>query len=215
MTAGDWLAPGVQKPSAANLIFSCSRTALVSPSSTPRLLVLMRTAAVRVSAQLARSYARTGAYDKFTETLRATQIRLDRLHAPSSGLFAVDPGRVACYLASSYIWLGRPAQAVPHAKEAIAFYGEVGPEGRCPTREALAHLDLAMAHVELGTPDDAAQEIHTALNSERLTSSVVSRFGRLADAMNRKYPQLDLTRTVHQHNLLLTANLSRPALPSP
>jgi tetratricopeptide (TPR) repeat protein len=171
-------------------------------------------AAVRVSAQLARAYARTGAYDEFAETLRATQARLDRLDAPSSGLFAVDPGRVACYTASSYIWLGRPAEAVPHAKEAIAFYGEVGPEGRCPTREAIARLDLAMAHVELGTPDDAAQEIHTALNSERLTGSVVSRLGRLADMMNRKYPQLDVTRVVHDHSLALAGNFSRPALPS-
>lgn len=33
--------------------------------------------------------------------------------------------------------------------------------------------------------------------------------------MNRKYPQFDVTRAVHQHSLVLAANLSRPALPSP
>ena len=121
---------------------------------------------------------------------------------------------MACYTASSYVWLGRPAEAALHAKKAIAFYGEAGPEARCPTREAIARLDLAMAHIELGTPDDAAQEIHTALNSERLTGSVVSRLGRLATTMNRKYPQLDITRAVHNHSLVLANNLSRPALSS-
>lgn len=172
-------------------------------------------AAVRVSAQLARTYARIGADDQVVDTLRATRSRLDRLTAPGSGLFAVDAGRVACYTASSYVLLKRPTEAVPHAKEAIAFYREVGPEGRCPTREAIARLDLALAHIELGAPDDAAQEIHTALNSERLTGSVVSRLGRLADTMNRKYPQLDITRAVHNHRLALAGNFSQPALPSP
>lgn len=171
-------------------------------------------AAVRVSAQLARAYARIGADDQVADTLHATRARLDRLDSPGSGLFAVDAGRVACYTASSYVSLGRPMAALPHAKEAIAFYHEVDPEGRCPTREAIARLDLAMAHIELGAPDDAAQEIHTALNSERLTSSVASRLGRLADTMTRKYPELDVTRIVHQHNAVLVANLGRPVLPS-
>ncbi len=118
---------------------------------------------------------------------------------------------------------GHPALAVPArptrrgstARErGHRLYREVGPEGRCPTREAIARLDLAMAHVELGSPDDDAPEIHTALNSERLTGSVVSRLGRLADTMNRKYPQLDVTRAVHNLSLALAGNFSHPALPS-
>lgn len=59
------------------------------------------------------------------------------------------------------------------------------------------------------------QEVDVALASERLTGSVVSRLGDLAITMNRKYPQLDVTRTVHQHSLVLAPNLSRSALPSP
>ncbi len=172
-------------------------------------------AATRVSAQLTRAHAGIGAYDHFTDALHATRTRLDQLETQDSTLFSVDTGRVASYAASSYIWLGQPKQAVPYAKEAIVFYGNASPEERSPTREAIARLDLALAYVELGAPDDAAQEVDTALASERLTGSVVSRLGDLETTMNRKYPQLDLTRTVHQRNLLLTANLSRPALPSP
>lgn len=172
-------------------------------------------AATRVSAQLTRAYARMGTHEKFTDALHATRTRLDQLGTRDSTLFSVDTGRVASYAASSYIWLGQPKKAVPYAKEAIVFYGNVSPEERSPTREAIARLDLALAYVELGTPDDAAHEVHTALKSERLTGSVVSRLGDLAHTMNRKYPQLDVTRAVHKQNLVLAANLSRPGLPSP
>ncbi len=171
-------------------------------------------AATRLSAQLARAYARLRMYDKFTETLRATQTRLSRLDAHGSGLFSADAGRVASYAASSYIWLGQPKQAVPYAKEAIVFYSEVSPEDRSPTREAISRLDLALAFVELDAPDDAASEVDTALGSERLTGSVASRLGDLADVLRRKYPTLDVTRAVREQRLALAANLSRPALPS-
>ncbi|MGH3922551.1 MAG: tetratricopeptide repeat protein [Pseudonocardiaceae bacterium] len=171
-------------------------------------------AATRVSAQLARACARMGAYDHFTDTLHATRIRLDEVETQDSTLFSVDTGRVASYAASSYIWLGQPQQAAPYAKEAIAFYSNVSPEERSPTREAIARLDLALAYVALGAPEDAAREIDMALASERLTGSVVSRLGDLATMMNRKYPQLDVTRAVHDHSLILATTLSRPALPS-
>ncbi|MGH4006784.1 MAG: tetratricopeptide repeat protein [Pseudonocardiaceae bacterium] len=172
-------------------------------------------AATRVSAQLARAYAQMGAYDHFTDVLRATRTRLDQLETQNSTLFSADTGRVASYAASSYIWLGQPKQAVPYAKEAIVFYRNASPEERSPTREAIARLDLALAYVELGAPDDAAQEVDTALASERLTGSVVSRLGDLSTTMNRKYPLLGVTRAVHQHSLVMAANLSRPALLNP
>ncbi|MGH3976532.1 MAG: tetratricopeptide repeat protein [Pseudonocardiaceae bacterium] len=135
-----------------------------------------------------------------------------QLETQDSTLFSADTGRVASYAASSYIWLGQPKQAVPYAKEAIVFYSKANPEERSPTREAIARLDLAMSYVELGAPDDAAQEVDTALTSERLTGSVVSRLGDLSTTMNRKYPLLDVTRAVHQHSLVMTSNLSQPAL---
>ena len=171
-------------------------------------------AAVRVSAQLARAYARIGACDQFTDTLRATQTRLGQLDARGSDLFSVDAGRLASYAASSYIWLGQPQQAVPYAKDAIVFYGEVNPEERSPTREAISRLDLALALVHLDSPDDAASEAHGALASERLTGAVVSRLSDLADTMKRKYPTLDVTSAVHEQRLVLVTSFSPPGLPS-
>lgn len=155
-----------------------------------------------------------GSYDHFPDALHATRTRLDQLTTQDSSLFSADTGRVASYAASSYIWLGQPSQAVPYAKEAIVFYGNASPEERSPTREAIVRLDLALAYVELGALDDGAQEVDTALASERLIGSVVSRLGDLEATMNRKYPTLDVTRAVHNHRLALAASLSRPALPT-
>jgi hypothetical protein len=172
-------------------------------------------AATRVSAQLSRAHARLGAPDQFTDALRDTQARLNRLDAQGSELFSADAGRLASYAASSFIWLSQPKQAVPYAKEAIAFYGNASPAERSPTREAIARLDLALAYVDLDAPDHAADELDTALASDRLTGAVLSRLGDLATAMNRRYPALDVTRAVHEQSRILAASFTRPGLPSP
>lgn len=172
-------------------------------------------AAIGVCAQLTRAYAQLGNYDHFADALRATRTRLDQLTTQDDPLVSANAGRVAAYAASSYIWLGQPSQALPYAKEALAFYDNAGPEESSPTREARTRLDLALAYVELGAPEDAAQEVDTALASERLTSTVLSRLTDLAITMNRKYPTLDLTRTVHDHRLTLAARLNHPVLRSP
>jgi tetratricopeptide (TPR) repeat protein len=129
-------------------------------------------------------------------------------------LFAVDYGRLASYAASSYIWLGQPDRAALYAKEAIAFYGDVGLSERSPTREAIAWLDLALAHVELGQPDDAVEQIEQALSSERITGSVLSRLGDLMVCMRHKYPQLETTKEFADRHSEMATNLSRLELPS-
>ncbi|HET9257134.1 MAG TPA: hypothetical protein VFO16_18315, partial [Pseudonocardiaceae bacterium] len=63
-------------------------------------------AVVRVSAQLARAYAKLGQTDQFENVLRDAKLKLDQLDYQSSGLFSADSGRPASYAASSYIWLG-------------------------------------------------------------------------------------------------------------
>jgi tetratricopeptide (TPR) repeat protein/transcriptional regulator with XRE-family HTH domain len=172
-------------------------------------------AAVRASAQLARAYARLGHADQVQDVLKDTQTRFDQLDHQNSGLFAVDFGRLAGYAASSYIWLGQPDRAVPYAKEAIAFYRDIGLSGRSPTREAIARLDLARAHAELGQPDDAVEQIEQALSSERITGPVLRRLGDLTVCMQHKYPQLGTTKELSDRHSEMAANLSGLELPSP
>ncbi|MGH3854143.1 MAG: tetratricopeptide repeat protein [Pseudonocardiaceae bacterium] len=170
-------------------------------------------AAVRASAQLARAYARLGQADQVQKVLKDTQTRFRQLDHQNSGLFAVDFGRLAGYAASSYIWLGQPDKAVSYAKEAVVFYRDGGLSVRSPTREAIARLDLARAHAELGKPDDAAEQVERALSSERITGSVLRRVDDLMVRMRQKYPQLGTTKELADRNVEIAANLSRLELP--
>lgn len=172
-------------------------------------------AAVRVSAQLARAYAKLGQLDQFEDVLKDARCKLDQLDRHSSGLFSADAGRLASYAASSYIWLGQPGKAVPYAQEALAFYRDAAPSERSPTREAISRLDLALAHAELGHPDDAAEQIERALSSERITGSILSRLGDLMVRMRHKYPQLGTTKTLADQYKTMAARLERRELPRP
>ncbi|MGH3829623.1 MAG: helix-turn-helix domain-containing protein [Pseudonocardiaceae bacterium] len=171
-------------------------------------------AAVRVSAQLARAYARLGQADQVQNVLKDTQKRFCKLDHQNSSLFAVDSGRLAGYAASSYIFLGQPHKAVPYAKESIVFYRDGGLSVRSPTREAIARLDLARAHAELGQPDDATEQVKQALSSERITGSILRRLDDLMARMQHKYPQLGTTKELADRNIEISANLSRFELPS-
>jgi DNA-binding XRE family transcriptional regulator/tetratricopeptide (TPR) repeat protein len=165
-------------------------------------------AAVRVSAQLVRACAKLGRADQVEDVLKDAQTRFDQLDHQGSGLFSVDSGRLAGYAAPSYMSLGRPDRAMPYAQEAISFYQDVSLSERSPTREAIARLDLALAHVALGQPDDAAEQIAQALNSERITAAVVKGLGGLTVHMQRKYPQLGTTKELVDRHSGMVARLS-------
>jgi hypothetical protein len=122
---------------------------------------------------------------------------------------------LAFYAADSYIWLGRPDRAVPYAKETIAFCQERSLSEREPTREALARLDLARAHADLGQPDDAAEQVMQALSSERITGVVLSRLGDLTVCMRQKYPELGMTKELADRHREMAASLSHPEVSSP
>ena len=171
-------------------------------------------AAVKVSAQLARAYARLGQADQFQDVLKDARNKLDKLGHQGSGLFSFNSGRLASYAASSYIWLDQPDRATPYAQETIFFCRDVGLSEREPTREAIARLDLALAHAERGQPDEATEQIVQALSSERITGSVRSRLGDLTVCMQRKYPQLGTTKELVDRYSGMAASLSRPELPS-
>ncbi|MBV9011068.1 MAG: helix-turn-helix transcriptional regulator [Pseudonocardiales bacterium] len=166
-------------------------------------------AAAGVSVKLARAYARLGQADQFQDVLKDTQIRFNQLSHPGSGLFSASSGMLASYMADSYVWLGQPYRAIPYAEETISFCRDRGLSEREPTREALARLNLAQAHVDLGQPDDAAEHIAQALSSERITGVVLRRLGDLTVFMQHKYPQLGITKELADRHREMTASLSQ------
>ncbi|MGH3829622.1 MAG: helix-turn-helix domain-containing protein [Pseudonocardiaceae bacterium] len=171
-------------------------------------------AAAGVSFKLARAYARLGQVDQFQEVLKDAQVRFGQLDQLSSGLLSVNSGYLL-YVADSYIWLDQPERAIPYANETILFCRGLGSSECEPTREALARLDLAQAHVDLGRPGDAAEQIEQALSSEFITGTVLRRLGDLAVRLRHKYPQLRMTKELTNQHREIATNLSRLELPSP
>ncbi|HET9254855.1 MAG TPA: hypothetical protein VFO16_06590 [Pseudonocardiaceae bacterium] len=172
-------------------------------------------AAAGLSVKLARAYAKLGQADQFQEALKEAQARFDQLGHTSTGLFPANSGMLTLYTADSYIWLGRPDRAMPYAEETISFCQDLSLSEREPTREALARLDLALAHTELGQPDDAAEQIEHALSSERITGSVLSRLGDLVVCMQHRYPELGMTIGLTGRYREIAARLNRRELPAP
>jgi transcriptional regulator with XRE-family HTH domain/tetratricopeptide (TPR) repeat protein len=171
-------------------------------------------AAAGVSVKLARAYAKLGLVDQFQEVLKDAQARFGQLGHPSSGLFSANSGVLASYTATAYIWFGQPDRAMPYAEETISFCRDRSLSEREPTREALARLDLALAHAELGQPDNAAEQIQHALSWEHVTRPVLSRLGDLMVCMHHKYPQLETTRELVDRHRGMAAKLNHE-VPSP
>jgi len=106
--------------------------------------------------------------------------------------FGIDTAPLAEYALTSYpatacLWLGQAEQARRHAEDALRVYSTVAPESRSPSREAIARLDLALAHAQLGNLDDAAHLGSMALAGERIVTSVRARAGDLQQYMRRRY----------------------------
>jgi hypothetical protein len=146
-------------------------------------------AAVRLSAQVARAYARLGNADAFEEAAVRAHNHQERLPLHSAGLFAVDAVRITSYDASSYVWLGRADRARAAAEEAIGHYRSFPSPFKAPTRLAIAQLDLAQAHSALGAPDAAITTAREALTGSRLVDSIRGRAQQLNRMLQRRHPQ--------------------------
>lgn len=146
-------------------------------------------AAIRLSAQVARAYARLGKADDFEQAAVRAHNHQQRLPLHGAGLFAVDAVRITSYDASSYVWLGHAPRARAAAEEAIGHYRAFPGPFQAPTRLAIAQLDLAQAHSALGEPDAAIAMAREALASGRLVDSVRGRAQQLDRTLQRRYPQ--------------------------
>ncbi|ANW19870.1 hypothetical protein [Streptomyces clavuligerus] len=149
---------------------------------------------VRLHAQAARAAAADGDADGFTAAFRAAEDAHRLLPPRSPRRFGMDVLPLADYAltsypATSFIWLGQAEQARRHAEQALATYEAAPAASRSPSREAIARIDLALAHALLGDPDDAIALGHQALGSARVVDSVRHRASDLVSFLNRRYPR--------------------------
>ncbi|MFI1890325.1 XRE family transcriptional regulator [Streptomyces jumonjinensis] len=169
---------------------------------------------VRLHAQAARAAAADGNADGFTTAFRAAEDAHRLLPPRSPRRFGMDVLPLADYAltsypATSFIWLGQAEQARQHAEQALAIYEAAPAASRSPSREAIARIDLALAHALLGNLDDAVALGHQALGSARVVDSVRHRAGDLTSFLNRRYPRQAAVESLSER---LAA--ARPALPA-
>ncbi len=129
-------------------------------------------ARIQATAQEGRAWARLG-------TAQETYGQLDKVAAMTSNLqtpdrpehhFRYDPAKADAYVATTLSWLGDPA-AEPYARQVLARM-QAPADGRVRARRvASARLDLSLALVASGRPDEAAQETLTAVTSGVLVPS--------------------------------------------
>lgn len=149
--------------------------------------------AVRLHAQAARASAAEGDTAGFTTSFTAARHAHSLLPPRSPSRFGVDVLPLADYAltsypATSYIWLGQAENARRHAEYALTTYAAAPAASRSPSREAIARIDLALAHAMLGAPDDAVILGHHALDSTRVVGSVRHRAADLTAYLSRRYP---------------------------
>ncbi|MGW7520125.1 XRE family transcriptional regulator [Streptomyces sp. NPDC054796] len=128
---------------------------------------------VRLHAQAARAAAADGDAETFTAQFHAAEEAYRLLPARSPHRFGREVTPLAQYAltsypATSYVWLGQAKKAREHAEHALTVYESAPADVRSPGREAIARIDLALAHAY---PRDPAVE---SLN-ERLASAKATR----------------------------------------
>jgi hypothetical protein len=150
---------------------------------------------VRLRAQAARGHARLGERDACQALIDEAERGYERLPGSTAirngtgGLLAAFA--VTAYPASCCVWLGDFAKAAGYARRALEVHKSASPAERSPTREAIARVDLAIAVAGQGDPGEAAELGCQALDSPRLTGSVLSRARDLDAALAHGYPGQD------------------------
>jgi tetratricopeptide (TPR) repeat protein len=149
---------------------------------------------VRLNAQAARASAADGDAEGFLTSFRAAEEAHRLLPVRIPRRFGLDPLPLADYALTSYpatacIWLGQADQAREYAENALAAYESAPEPSRSPSREVIARIALALAHAQLGDPDDAVALGHQALDSARVVDSVLGRAGDLTSFLARRYPR--------------------------
>lgn len=163
-------------------------------------------AAVQLTAQEARAWARLGrsreTHAALDEAAAASE-RLPRPEAPDHH-FVFDPRKLTSYAATALAWLGDGEHAEPYAREVIRRREH---EGRA-RRVATACIDLALILAE-DRPEEACQLAHLALDSGRLVPSNVWRVGELDAALTTRFPDAPEVRALHEHCAAVRADIAR------
>lgn len=141
---------------------------------------------IQAAAQEGRAWARLG-------EVRETHGALDRVARLVGPLqrpdrpehhYRYDPDKAVAYIATTLAWVG-DAAAEPYAREVIRTLQGAEHAGGWPRRVAAAQIDLGLALIAAGKPDEAAASAQTAILSGRIVPSNQWRALEVVDAVER------------------------------
>lgn len=155
---------------------------------------------IQATAQEGRAWARLGDGP-------ATRSALSRVHRLVSPLpapdrpehhYQYDPAKSDTYTATTLSWIGDPA-AESYARQVLARLESPGEGPPRPRRAALARLDLALALLAVGQPEEAVHVTMTAMASGEIVPSSYWRAAEIAVGVEaRGLPEAGELREAYQ-----------------
>jgi transcriptional regulator with XRE-family HTH domain len=138
---------------------------------------------IQATAQEGRAWARLGATTETLDVLARMEHLVANLAQPEhpEHHYRYDPAKAHAYTATTLAWLGDPS-AERYARQILAEL-ETGDGIARPRRAASARLDLALALLGAGKPDEAGHEVLTAVNSRRVVASNWWRVDEILDGI--------------------------------
>lgn len=148
------------------------RHAIELAQAAQRLAPRGSSAHIQATAQEGRAWARIGNQDETYDALNRVAELVSGLARPDrpEHHYRYDPDKAVAYVATTLAWLGDPA-AESYAREVIAKLRAAEDAGGWPRRVAAAQIDLGLALVAAGKPDEAAASAQTAILSGRIVPS--------------------------------------------
>jgi transcriptional regulator with XRE-family HTH domain len=129
-------------------------------------------ALIQATAQEGRALARMGDGPGTRSALARVEALVSPLPVPDrpEHHYRYDPAKADAYMATTLAWLGDPA-AEPYAREVLARIESRADGPPRPRRAATARLDLSLALIAAGQPDEAAGTALEAVTSGYLAPS--------------------------------------------
>jgi transcriptional regulator with XRE-family HTH domain len=142
-------------------------------------------ALIQATAQEGRALARLGDTTGTLDALARTARLVAPLPVPDrpEHHYRYDPSKADAYVGTTLAWLGDPA-AERYARQVLARLESTEDGPPRPRRAASARLDLALALVASGKPDEAAHVALAAVTSGRLVPSNYWRAGEVIRAVD-------------------------------
>jgi tetratricopeptide (TPR) repeat protein len=142
---------------------------------------------IQATAQEGRAWARLGAAGETRDALRRVERLVSPLPSPDrpEHHYRYDPAKSEAYTATTLAWVGDPA-AEPYARQVLTRLESPTDGPPRPRRVASARLDLALALIAAGRPDEASHTALEAVTSGRLVPSNYWRAAEVIDAVDTR-----------------------------